>query len=170
VAAGVSRGLGAVLHDRTPRDDPSRAHASGIKIRSLCQVLLWFSSAVPLENVHPLQAGIFRLKRWSERRSGMPLESRLSFYARFAQETVRKHMAFYRRWRMLERVRRQVEAEDPHRGYKDRALLPDAPELDREWRLYTQTKAAETAFDRERRVAGKKVTSKSAPTPDRALG
>jgi hypothetical protein len=71
---------------------------------------------------------------------------------------------------MLERVRRRVEAEDPHRGYTDRALLPDAPETDREWRLYTQTKAAETAFDRELRVAGKKVTSKSAPTPDRALG
>jgi hypothetical protein len=147
-----------------------RAHASGIDIRSLCRVLLWFSSAVPLENVHPLQAGIIRLKKRSERRSGMPLEPRLAFYARFAQESVRKHMALYRRWRMLERVRRRVEAEDPNRVYMDRALQPDASESDRDWRLYTQTKAAESAFDRERRVAGKKVKSNSAATPNRALG
>jgi hypothetical protein len=74
-----------------------RAHASGINIWSLRPILLWFSSAVPLENVHPLQAGILRLKRRTDRRSGMPLEPRLAFYAKYASALIRKHMALYRR-------------------------------------------------------------------------
>jgi len=131
-----------------------RAHASGINIWSLRPILLWFSSAVPLENV---QAGIMRLKRRRDRRSGMPTESRLTFYAKYASSLVRKHTALYRRWRMLERVCRKIEKEDPNRLYTERALLPCANETGEDWRLYTQTAAAETAVDRERRVAGKKA-------------
>ena len=51
-----------------------RAYACGINIRSLMPVLFWFSSAVPVENLHPLQWGIFRIKRRTDRRSGLPLE------------------------------------------------------------------------------------------------
>ncbi len=51
-----------------------RAYACGINIRSLMPVLFWFSSAVPVENLHPLQWGIFRIKHRTDRRSGLPLE------------------------------------------------------------------------------------------------
>ncbi len=47
-----------------------RAHASGIDIWRLMVVLLWFSAAVPIENVHPLQAGILRRKSRLDRRPG----------------------------------------------------------------------------------------------------
>jgi tRNA A37 methylthiotransferase MiaB len=133
-----------------------RAHASGINIWRLRPILLWFSSAVPLENVHPLQAGILRLKRRTDRRRGMPLEPRFGFYAKYASGLVRNYAALYRQWRMLKGVCRKVEREDPSRLYKDRALLPDAYGSGEDWRLYTQTVAAESAVDRERRVAGKK--------------
>ena len=132
-----------------------RAHASGINIWSLRPILLWFSSAVPLENVHPLQAGIIRLRRRADRRSGMPMESRLPFYAKYASSLVRKHTALYRRWRMLKNLCRKIEKDDPNRSYKDRALLPDAYQLGEEWKLYTQSTAAESAVNRERRVAGR---------------
>lgn len=132
-----------------------RAHASGINIWRLRPILLWFSSAVPLENVHPLQAGVIRLKRRTNRRSGMALEPRLAFYAKYASALVRKYAALYRRWRMLKRVCRRIESEDPNRLYNDRALLPDAFESGEDWRLYTQTIAAESAVARERRVAGR---------------
>ena len=132
-----------------------RAHASGINIWSLRPILLWFSAAVPLENVHPLQAGILRLKRRTDRRSGMPLEPRLAFYAKCATAFVRKHASLYRRWRMLKRVCRKIEREDPSRLYMDRALLPYAHESGEDWRLYNQTVAAESAVHRERRVAGR---------------
>jgi hypothetical protein len=38
-----------------------RAPATGINIRSLMPVLIWFSSAMKIENLHPLQWGIFRI-------------------------------------------------------------------------------------------------------------
>ena len=132
-----------------------RAHASGINVWSLHPILLWFSSAVPLENVHPLQAGILRLKRRTDRRSGMPLEPRLAFYGKCASSLVRKYSALYRRWRLLGKVCRKIEKEDPSRSYKDRALLPYADESGKDWRLYSQTVAAEAAVSREHRVAGR---------------
>jgi len=132
-----------------------RAHASGINVWSLHPILLWFSSAVPLENVHPLQAGILRLKRRTDRRSGMPLEPRLAFYGKCASSLVRKYSALYRRWRRLGKVCRKIEKEDPSRSYKDRALLPYADESGKDWRLYSQTVAAEAAVSREHRVAGR---------------
>src|SRR5262245_50512152 len=139
-----------------------RAHASGINIWRLRPILLWFSSAVPLENVHPLQAGILRIKRRTDRRGGMPLEPRFGFYSKYAIALVRNYAALYGRWRMLKRVCRKIEREDPSRLYKDRALLPDAYESGEDWKLYTQTVAAESAVDRERRVAGKKAISSPA--------
>ena len=65
-----------------------RAYACGINIRSLMPVLFWFSSAVPVENLHPLQWGIFRIKHRTDRRSGLPLESPIPFYARYAADIV----------------------------------------------------------------------------------
>jgi tRNA A37 methylthiotransferase MiaB len=147
-----------------------RAHASGINIWSLRPILLWFSSAVPLENVHPLQAGIFRRKRRIDRRGGMPLEPRLTFYAKYASALVRKHTALYRRWRMLIRLCRKIEKEDPNRLYKDRALLPHAYETGEDWRLYNQTVAAKSAVHRERRVAGRSAILKLSRLDDGGEG
>ena len=90
-----------------------RAYASGINIRSLMPVLFWFSSAVPVENLHPLQWGIFRVKYRHDRRSGLPLGSPLLFYGRYAADIVRKVALVARRWRHLKRIVRKVEA-DPH--------------------------------------------------------
>jgi tRNA A37 methylthiotransferase MiaB len=39
-----------------------RAYACGVSLSSLMPVLFWFSSAMPIENLHPLQWGIFRIK------------------------------------------------------------------------------------------------------------
>ena len=64
-----------------------RAHATGINIRSLMPVLMWFSSAMKIENLHPLQWGIFRVKHRKDRRPGFPIELPLSFYANYAAET-----------------------------------------------------------------------------------
>ena len=52
-----------------------RAYVSGINLRSLMPILFWFSSAVQIEGVHPLQWGIFRIKHRKDRRSTLPIES-----------------------------------------------------------------------------------------------
>ncbi len=131
-----------------------RAHASGIDIWRLMVVLLWFSAAVPIENVHPLQAGILRRKSRLDRRPGLPVEAWLPFYATYVAELVRKHLALFKRWRSLSAICRRIIADDPMRAYADRALTPVPSDGREELQLYTQTAAAETAVTRERRVAG----------------
>ena len=132
-----------------------RAYASGINLRSLMPVLFWFSSAVPVEGVHPLQWGIFRIKYRHDRRAGLPLESPFVFYGRYAADIARKLALVAKRWRHLKRIVRKVEA-DPHaKLYKDEALTPVAEEDSDHMELYTQNEAARTAVERERRVAAK---------------
>src|SRR6476646_6811796 len=131
-----------------------RAYASGINIRSLMPVLFWFSSAVPVENLHPLQWGIFLLRRRRHRRSGLPLESPVIFYSRYAAEIARKAALLATRWRHLESMVRKVEADPRAKFYIDGALTPVAEEDSEHMELYTQNDAARVAVERERRVAG----------------
>lgn len=131
-----------------------RAAATGINLRSLMPVLMWFSSAVMIEGVHPLQWGIFRVKYREDRRSTFPIEPRLSFYASAVQETARKAVKLVRRWRHLKRIVAKIEA-DPHaKLYMDAALTPVAEEDAEHMDLYTQSEGVRAAVKHERRVAG----------------
>jgi radical SAM superfamily enzyme YgiQ (UPF0313 family) len=131
-----------------------RAHASGIDLHRLGVVLLWFSAAVPVEGLHPLQAGILRLKSRSERRPGLPREPWLPFYARQGIATARKTVALVKRWRKLKILCRRIAREDPCRNYTDLALTPVPADGLENLRLYTQTAEAQAAVTRERFVAG----------------
>ena len=142
-----------------------RAYASGINIRSLMPVLFWFSSAVPVENLHPLQWGIFRVKYRHDRRSGLPLESPLLFYGRYAADIARKVVTVARRWRHLKRIVRKVEADPRAKLYMDEALTPVAEEDSAHMELYTQNEAARSAVARELRVAGKTANGHDGKSP-----
>ena len=134
-----------------------RAYACGINIRSLMPVLFMFSSAVPVENLHPLQWGIFRIKYRRDRRHGLPLESPILFYGRYAAEIARKAARLAKRWRRLKAIVRRVEADPNAKFYMDEALTPVAEEDSEHMELYTQNEAARVAVERERRVAGVKA-------------
>src|SRR5215475_6065309 len=131
-----------------------RAHASGINLRRLAVVLLWFSVAVPIEGLHPLQAGILRLKSRNERRPGLPREAWLPFYARQGVEMARKALALTKRWHMLATLCRRIERDDPSRNYTDLAITAIPADGQEDLRLYTQTAEAQAAVTRERLVAG----------------
>jgi len=45
-----------------------------------------------LQQVHPLQAGILRLRHPSERRSSLPREAAWIFWTRFIWQTLEKHV------------------------------------------------------------------------------
>lgn len=130
-----------------------RAHASGIDVYRLMIILLWFSSAVPVENVHPLQAGIVRRKNRLSRRPGLPRENWLSFHAKNARELLAKQWALLSRWRKLRAICRRIANDPMARSYTDAALTPVGEDKD-SLRLYTQTEAAQKAVTREKRVAG----------------
>ena len=131
-----------------------RAAATGINLRSLMPVLMWFSSAVMIEGVHPLQWGIFRVKYREDRRSTFPIEPPLSFYASAVEETARKAVKLVRRWRHLKRIVAKIEADPRAKLYMDAALTPVAEEDAEHMDLYTQSEGVRAAVKHERRVAG----------------
>jgi radical SAM superfamily enzyme YgiQ (UPF0313 family) len=136
-----------------------RAYASRVNIRSLMPVLFWFSSAVPVEGVHPLQWGIFRIKHRRDRRYGLPIEWALPFYARYTVDIARKVLRVIKRWRHLKQIVLKVEADPLAKLYTDEALTPVAKEDAAHMELYTQNEAARAAVEREHRVAGHHIAS-----------
>ncbi|MBV8590213.1 MAG: hypothetical protein JO212_09160, partial [Acetobacteraceae bacterium] len=102
-----------------------RAAATGVPMRSLATVLLAFSMAVRLENVHPLQSGILRLKHPSERRPGLPRVNPWVFWPAFAWQTLRKHAILARTiWHFVQ-LKRAIECDPAARDYMDYALAPE---------------------------------------------
>ncbi|MHA1517197.1 MAG: B12-binding domain-containing radical SAM protein [Alphaproteobacteria bacterium] len=143
-----------------------RAYACGVNIRSLMPVLFWFKNAVPVEGLHPLQWGIFRIKHRTDRRSGLPIENPITFYARYTAEIARKATLLGKSWWDLKRIVRKIEA-DPHAAdYTDAALTPVADEDAEHMELYNQNEAARVAVERERRVAGVKPTGSGKGQPE----
>jgi hypothetical protein len=120
---------------------------------SLIKVLVAFATTVQLENVHPLQSGVLRLKHPSERRPGLPREHALVFWPRFVWDTVRKHAILVGAIARLAATRIAIER-DPHAGaYMDQALSPVADDEAETFDLLTKTTGARAAVAHVRKVA-----------------
>ena len=130
-----------------------RAAATGVPMGSLVKILVTFAMMVPLEKVHPLQAGIFRLKRPSERRPGLPLESAFVFWPRYVWDTLRKHVVLAGTIGRLVLTKLAIDR-DPHaRSYMDEALAPVHEDGDVRLDLLTKTTGATAALAHIKKVA-----------------
>ena len=115
--------------------------------------LFSFYEAIKIENVHPLESGVFRRKYRLDRRPGMPLESPLSFYPRHVWEVLSKHVRLAAmRWR-FGRILKRVERDTG--SYDDVAMMPVREEEFDELEMFTVTQAARSAVDKQlhRKVA-----------------
>ncbi len=132
-----------------------RAGATGVSLRSLAKILLTFSTTVRLEKIHPLQSGLLRLKRPSERRPGSPRANLWIFWLGFTWDTLRKHADLgLTLWR-LTRLRRAIERDPGAHAYTDQALTPVQSDDDGTLDLLTKTAGAEAALARARRTAAR---------------
>jgi hypothetical protein len=129
-----------------------RAAVNGVPLLNLAKYLLTFSTTDRLEQVHPLQGGILRLKHPSERRLGLPQESAWIFWPRFLGGTIKKQaiLAGAAAWLLMWvfAIARDANA----RSYKDLALMPvgdDDEKLD----LITKTTGGRTAVAHIKKVA-----------------
>ncbi len=130
-----------------------RAAATGVPMGSLVKVLVTFAMTVPLEKVHPLQAGIFRLKRPSERRPGLPRESAFVFWPRYVWDMVRKHAVLAGTIGRLVLMKLAIDR-DPHaKSYIDEALAPVHDDGDVTLDLLTKTTGATAALAHIKKVA-----------------
>jgi hypothetical protein len=99
-----------------------RAVATGFNAKKMRDMLIIFAGSVPIEGVHPLQTGFGRRKIRRQRRSGLPIESALTFYPHRAVEATATLLAWARlAWRysgILKRVTQNADA----KFYRDAAL------------------------------------------------
>ena len=137
-----------------------RAAATGVPLGNLAKYLLTFSTTDRLENVHPLQGGILRLKHPSERRPGLSRKSPWLFWPRFCGDTfVKQVMLAGAMLRML--FWQTVIMYSPGaRNYMDQALTPVSGDEDDTLDLLTKTTGARAAVAHIRKVA--EVTGASA--------
>src|SRR3984893_8918943 len=129
-----------------------RAVATGVSVNSLIKVLVNFATTVWLENVHPLQGGILRLKHPSERRPGLPRERAFIFWPRFVWQTLSKHVIIMGMIARLFLLKLVITRDPAARTYTDIALAPvndDAVTLN----LLTSTTGAHAAIAHLKKVA-----------------
>src|SRR5271166_517864 len=130
-----------------------RAAATGVPMGSLLKVLVTFATTVRLENVHPLQAGILRLKLPSERRPGLPRERLWIFWPRFAWETFYKHAVLGATIGRLLFLKMAIARDSGAAAYSDQALTPVCDNEDVTLDLLTKTTGASAAVAHIRMVA-----------------
>jgi radical SAM superfamily enzyme YgiQ (UPF0313 family) len=131
-----------------------RATASGISVVSLIKVLVPFITMVPLEGVHPLQAGLFRLKHPDGRRPELPRENLWSFYPRYLGNFVWKNFELAKTIWWLLATKRRIESDANRLGYTDLALTPvDDAEEEMTLDLLTKTTGVRDALGHQKRVA-----------------
>ena len=99
-----------------------------------------FYEAIKIENVHPLESGLFRRKYRLDRRPGMPVEGPLSFYPRHVWEVLSKHARLAAMYWRFRRIQRRVERD---RGsYDDVAMMPVREDEFDALEIFTVTQAA----------------------------
>ena len=130
-----------------------RAAVTGVPIGSLIKMLVNFATTVGLENVHPLQGGILRLKHPSERRPGLPRETPWMFWLRFGWETLRKHAIIVRMSVRLLLFKHLIERDPAMRSYTDQALMPVGDDNDEGLDLMTKTTGGRASVAHIKKVA-----------------
>ena len=121
------------------------------RIKTTLTTILWFYLAFKYEGVHPLEAGIFRLKFRRDRRLSLRRESPLVFYPRYVGETLVKAWRAWSVYRRTKAMLSEIEAAPDRWTYTDLAI---APPLDNEFEaldLYHATAGGEAALARKRR-------------------
>ncbi|HKN01806.1 MAG TPA: radical SAM protein [Candidatus Binataceae bacterium] len=123
-----------------------RAVATGIRTKRMTSMVFNFSASHFYEHVHPLQSGIFRRKRRSQRRPGFPRENIFAFAIRRAREMFSTYMPGLIYFLQLERLRRKIENDPAAKNYTDLALSPVGDdEFGDELELYHATDSARVA-------------------------
>jgi len=99
------------------------ALGSGRKIATINR-LVAYRESVRAEKVSMVESGFIRLRRRRQRRSGMPIQSPLTFYPSHWFKTVRAAAIYASTYWRLKAIMRRIEA-DPNRfAWRDAAITP----------------------------------------------
>jgi hypothetical protein len=130
-----------------------RAAATGVPIGSLVKLLVNFGTTIRVENLHPIQGGILRLKHPSERRPGLLRESAWTFWPRFVLKTIGKHVVITGMIARLLWLRLAIARDPAARSYMDQALMPVGDDNDETLDLLTKTTGGRAAVAHVKKIA-----------------
>ncbi len=127
-----------------------RAAASGFNLKKMVFLLTWFYGGIKLEGIHPLEGGYLRRKYRKDRRPGLPIESPLAFYPRYAWEVVSKQARLFGMIWRYSRIRRALQKDPRSRHYQDIALTPVTEDEVDELEMFDVTDASRAAVAKVR--------------------
>jgi len=119
-------------------------------------LMTWFKGSIHIENVHPLEAGLFRYKFRRDRRPGFPIEPRWRFYPRYLAESISRLWRWASMYWELRRIYVRIKKDPRRYEYMDTALTPVTDDEMETLDLFHHSAAAEkyVAFEnRPREVA-----------------
>jgi hypothetical protein len=116
--------------------------------KQIASTIMWFKLMIEHEGVHPLEGGAFRLKSRRDRRQGLPLESPLVFYPRYAGEILFKAWKYWRFFTRTRRILNEVLAAPDRTTYSDLAIEPPRGDEFEALELYHATSGGEAALAR----------------------
>jgi hypothetical protein len=121
------------------------------RTKTTLTTILWFYLAFKFEGVHPLEAGVFRLKFRRDRRPSLKRESPFVFYPRYLGETLVKAWRAITFYRKTHAMLKQIEASPDRWTYTDLAIAPPKDNEFEALDLYHATSGGEAALARKRR-------------------
>ena len=115
-------------------------------------LLLWFAGCVPIHGIHPLEGGFIRRKSRRDRRSGLAIEPRWSFYPKYAFELLRDHVRWARLYLSLLPAAMRIRRDPDRRNYADLAMTPVDHDNLEDMEMVSGTRGGIEALEKSRRM------------------
>ncbi len=138
-----------------------RAAAIRQSFSSTLLAITWFKGCLELENVHPVEGGMVRLKSRRDRRPSMPMESIWTFYPKFFGEVVGKTARWASLYLKLRKMYVAIKRDPKRYAYTDLAITPVTDDEVETHEMF-QNNAARSYVESERRIA--KIVHGTAPS------
>jgi hypothetical protein len=113
--------------------------------------LTWFKASLELENVHPVESGLMRLKFRRDRRPTMPIEPIWSFYPKYLAELARKTVGWVQLYMRLRLIYLRVKYDPKRYEYQDLAITPVTDDEVETHEMF-RNEAAQAYVSQERRL------------------
>jgi hypothetical protein len=124
-------------------------------LRSFANVLItmtWFKASFELENCHPVESGLLRLKSRRDRRPTMPVEPVWRFYPKYFAELARKTVGWISIYLRLRRIYLRIKYDPKRYEYSDLAIMPVVDDEIETHAMFSNDAAKAYVAD-ERRIA-----------------
>ncbi len=113
--------------------------------------MTWFKGCIEIENVHPVEGGVLRLKSRLDRRSGMPIEPVWLFYPKFYAEVISKMAKWFWLYGWMRKLYFKIKHDPKRFEYTDLAISPVAADETETHEMF-HNDAARAYVDQERRL------------------